>query len=369
MRTVGVEEELLLVDGESGRPRSVADRVVRSVGADGREDDVPGGSLKKEFQEQQLETDTTPHTDMDRLREELRGWRDRAIAGARESGARVVASGTSPLPVEPRRVDEPRFQRLAEHAGLTANEQMTCACHVHVAIESEEEGVGVLDRIRVWLPTILAISANSPFWQGSDSSYASYRSQVVLRWPTAGPIDVMGTPKAYHDTVAAILGTGVALDEGMLYLDARLSHHAPTVEIRVADVCLDVADAVVVAALCRALVDTAAAEWAEGVPAPHQSSQLLRLASWQAARHGITGDLLDPRTLRPRPSRTIVTELVEHVGAALSANGDVELVDRGLEQVFARGNGAIRQREVLAKTGQVTDVVATLARVTAGHGD
>jgi carboxylate-amine ligase len=256
---------------------------------------------------------------------------------------------------------------MAEHAGLTANEQMTCACHVHVAVESDEEGVGVLDRIRTWLPALLAISANSPFWQGSDSSYASYRSQVVLRWPTAGPIDVLGSPEAYHDLVTSIIASGVALDEGMLYFDARLSNHAPTVEIRVADVCPDVDDTVLVAALSRALVDTAAAEWAEGRDAPEVPSQLVKLGSWQAARHGITGGLLRAKNLRPEPARFVVEELVDHVRPALRSTGDEELVDRGVEQVFARGNGAMRQRSTLERTGQLPDVVADLARVTAGQ--
>jgi carboxylate-amine ligase len=178
---------------------------------------------------------------------------------------------------------------------------------------------------------------------------------------------VLGSPQAYHDLIESTIASGVALDEGMLYFDARLSSHAPTVEIRVADVCLDVDDAVLLAALCRALVDTAAAEWAEGVPAPDVPSQLLKLGSWQAARHGIDGDLLDAHTLRPESARAVVEDLVEHVRPALKGNGDELLVTHQLEQVFTNGNGAMRQRAVLEKTGQLSDVVADLARVTAGQ--
>lgn len=368
MRTVGVEEELLLVDAETGRARSVADRVVNAVGGES-DDDSAGGSLTREFQEQQLETDTTPHTQMGQLKAEIRQWRDKAIAAARESGARVVATGTSPWPVEPRLARDPRFERMAAHAGLTANEQMTCACHVHVAVESDDEGVAVLDRIRIWLPTLLAISANSPFWQGKDTSYASFRSQVILRWPTSGPTDVLGSPAAYHDLVEATIASGVALDVGMVYFDARLSSHAPTVEIRVADVCLDVDDAVLIAALCRALVDTAADEWRSGESAPDVPTHLIRLATWQAARHGLDDRILSAHTFRPEPARDVVAQLVDHVRPALRRNGDEPLVTHQLEQVFAHGNGATRQRAVMEKTGQLTDVVAVLARVTAGQDD
>jgi carboxylate-amine ligase len=370
VRTVGVEEELLLVDAE-GRPRSVAGRILENIAdTDGEAvDDGTGGSLTQEFKQQQLETDTAPHERMSALESEIRGWRAKAITAARDVGARVVASGTSPLPVEPARVRDPRFEQMAELVGLTADEQMSCACHVHVAIDSDDEGVGVLDRIRVWLPILLAISANSPFWQGKDTLYASFRSQVIVRWCAVGPNDVLGSAEAYHDLVDAMIASGVLLDEQMFYFDARLSSHAPTVEIRVADVCLDVEDAVLLAALCRALVDTAARAWKTGEPPPDVPTPLVRIATWQAGRRGIEADLLSPETYRPVPARTAIRQLVDHVAPALRENADEELVERLLRTLWERGNGAMRQRAILEKTGQLSDVVADLARVTAGQGD
>ena len=372
MRTVGVEEELLLVDAESGRPRSVAGRVIDTIEESADEsvsDDGSGGTLTHEFKEQQLETDTAPHTQMSALAAEIRDWRDRAISAARDADARVIASGTSPLPVEPTQVRDPRFERMAEHVGLTADEQMSCACHVHVAIDSDDEGVGVLDRIRVWLPTLLAISANSPFWQGKDTRYASFRSQVIVRWCACGPNDLIGSAEAYHDLVDSLISSGVLLDEGMFYFDARLGNHTPTVEIRIADVCLNVDDAVLIAALCRSLVDTAARSWQSDEPPPDVPTPLIRVATWQAGRHGIEGELLSPETFRPEPARTAIRQLVDHIGDALRDNGDEDLVERQLETLLARGNGAMRQRSVLEKTGQLIDVVADLARVTAGQDD
>ncbi|WP_194421466.1 carboxylate-amine ligase [Microbacterium abyssi] len=374
MRTVGVEEELLLVDAESGRPLSVAARTLRFAAeaaepVDATSDDVPGGSLEHELQQQQVETDTVPHTDMAALGDGVRAWRDHAITAARRAGARVIASGTSPLPVGAAVVGKPRYLQMVEHFGLTTSEQLTGACHVHVSVESDDEGIGVLDRIRGWLPQLLALSANSPFWRGEDTKYASFRSQAIVRWPTAGPTETFGTAERYHELVASMIASGAILDEGMIYFDARLSHHYPTVEIRVADVCPDAADTVLIAALCRGLVDTAAAAWrAEDEPTPLAVS-MLRLMSWQAGRYGIEGDLIDPRTLKPRPAREIVGDLVDHVRDALRENGDEAFVEEQIERIFARGNGAMRQRAMLEKTGQLSDVVAELARVTAGLDD
>jgi carboxylate-amine ligase len=369
MRTVGVEEELFLVDPKTGVPRSVATRILKQAGGvpEAPHPEHLGGSIEHEVQQQMLETNTAPHADLGELADDIRDCRNRAIAAARDAGARVIAAATSPLPVAPRLFQDPRYVRLAEVFGITASEQLTCACHVHVAVESDEEGVAVIDRIRCWLPILVALSANSPFWQGQDTRYASFRSQAMLRWPTAGPTDLFGSAEKYHATIEAMLKSGVMLDKGMVYFDVRLSHHAPTVEIRVSDVCPDAADTVLIAALCRGLVETAAASWHAGEAAPPVPATLLRLATWQAGRYGIAGNLVDPVTLVPRPAADVIGDLLEHVRPALAASGDEQLVERGIAAVLARGTGAMRQRMVFDRTGSVADVVADLARVTAGQ--
>lgn len=369
MRTVGVEEELLLVDSQSGLPRSVSGEVLGVAVACGDDtgEDPRGGSLKHELQQEQFEVNTPPASQMSGLETELRNWRDKAIRAADGAGAHVVAAGTSPLEVRPRLMPAARYERMSQRFGITASEHLVCGCHVHVSVESDEEAVGVLDRIRIWLPALLALSSNSPFWQGVDSTYSSFRSQVLTRWPGAGPSDVFGSAESYRQRAAAMIASGVVLDSGMVYFDARLSHRFPTVEIRVADVCLDVRDTVLIAALCRALVDTAGRHWAAGEPPPSVPAAMLRLATWQAGREGIAGSLLDPHALLPRPARGVIEALVDHVGAALRDSGDDAMVTERLREVFERGTGATRQRAVLEKTGQLSEVVADLARVTAGQ--
>ena len=369
MRTVGIEEELLLVDARTGVPTAVAAQVLHVAGQhdDVGHDDLEHGAMVHELQQQQLETYTPPESDMTRLAADLRAWRGRAISRAAEVGARVIASGTSPLPARPELVPTTRYTEMAERFGLTARENLLCGCHVHVGVESPDEAIGVLDRIRVWLPVLLALSANSPYWAGDDSGYASYRSQVLQRWPTSGPSELFGSPAAYERHRAEILGSGVLLDEAMIYTDARPSHRYPTVEIRVADTCADSDDAILVAALCRGLVETAAREYAAGDPAPQVSTAVLRLADWEASKYGVSDQLLDPLTLRPRPAHEVIEQLVEHVAPALVESGDEPLVTKGIERVLTHGSGATRQREVLARTHALSCVVDDLARVTAGE--
>ena len=368
--TVGVEEEFLLVNADLEGTSPVATQVLRVAAARGDAGEQAGrGSLVYELQEQQLETYTSPHLSMSTLETELRAWRTKAASAACEAEARVVASATSPVVVKPRRVHTPRYDRMAERFGIVTSEQLTCGCHVHVSVTSPEEAVGVLDRIRVWLPSLLALSANSPFWEGQDTSYASFRSQALGRWPVSGPTDVFGTAENYHALVDGLLASGVILDEGMLYFDARCSHRYPTVEIRMPDVCLDVRDAVLIAALCRALVETSAEEWAAGEPPPPVPTALLRLATWQAARWGVSEKLLDPLTSRPRPASDVIGTLLDHVRHTLRCSDDQALVTEGIDRLFVGGNGATQQRDVFAKTGYLSDVIAALAQATGGQGD
>ncbi|MFI8825546.1 glutamate--cysteine ligase [Streptomyces sp. NPDC053431] len=364
MRTVGVEEELLLVSATTGEPLAVSSAVLAAAAVSG--DEEAQGVFEKELHQEQLEFATKPLSDMRELREEIVRWRGEAARHAEEAGARVAALATSPLPVEPSRNLGPRYRWMAEQFALTTQEQLTCGCHVHVSVASDEEGVAVLDRIRPWLALLNAISGNSPFWGGQDSGYSSYRSRVWNRWPSAGPYEPFGSAEGYHERVRDMLATGVLRDTGMIYFDARLSHSYPTVEIRVADVCLEPDTTVLVATLARGLVETAAQAWREGVPAARIPAGVLRLASWRAARSGLRGPLLDPRTMRETPAEAALDALLEHTDAALRACGDREAAHRALDRLLARGGGAQRQRELHQGGCDLGEVVRECVRITVG---
>ncbi|NUU17861.1 glutamate--cysteine ligase [Cellulomonas humilata] len=335
---MGVEEEFLLVTPE-GRPEPVATTVLRHASAvEQSSPDEPGGDLEKEFKQEQIETSTPPRADLTELAAEIRAGRARADALARRAGARIAALAAAPQVVESTVLPDRRAYAIRAEFGRTAQDQLTCGCHVHVSIDDPDEGVRILDHLRPWNAVLLALSGNSPSWQGSATGYASYRSQVWGRWPTAGPTAPFGDAAGYRSVVDELLRTGAILDEGMVYFDARLSSRYPTVEVRVADVCLDAEDAALQAALVRGL-----AEAAMGEPMRQPRTELLRAATWRAARSGLTGDLVSPLTGTPLPAAEVVGQLVEHVRPALAAAGDLEWVERHVATVLRRGNGAIQQ--------------------------
>jgi carboxylate-amine ligase len=234
--------------------------------------------------------------------------------------------------------------------------------HVHVDVSDDEEGVRVIDGLRPWLPLLTALTSNSPYASGSDTGYASWRQQVWTRWPTAGTAEPYGTLAEYRRVRDTQIRVGAALDDGMLYYDARLSASYPTVEIRVSDTCTEVDDAVLAAALARALVETVAETTHPGEPV---RSDLLRAAWWRAARYGLTGDLVHPESWDLVPAADALAALAHAVGPALEAAGDIDLVDAGLSRLATQGTGARRQRQAFERTGDLREVVTDLvARTT-----
>ncbi len=352
-RKIGVEEELLLVDPDTHRLTGLARRAVREHDGDG---------VEEELFRQQIETTTEPAVTADDLGRSIREGRRAVGESAAAAGARPAAMALPALADDGHDITQDlRYQHIRDEYGELAAQSLTCAMHLHVDVVDDEEAVAVTDRMRPWLPVLLALSANSPYWRGLDTGHASWRSQVWSRWPSAGPREPFGDPAGYRRATALLQEWGAALDPGMLYLDARLAQDFPTVEIRVADVCTEVDDAVLIALLSRALVETEATVWRRDDTPSQWRGDLLKAAGWRAARFGVPGPLVHPGTLALAPTRGVVEALLDHVRDALEDAGDTRLVADLFEQLLARGNGAVRQRSVFEGSGDLGRVVADVA--------
>jgi glutamate---cysteine ligase / carboxylate-amine ligase len=357
-RTAGIEEELLVVDPATRSVTSRAREVLRSHQE--RRDD---GDLDKELFRHQLETRTQPSRDVDDLVRQVVAGRRTASEAAAEHDLAVAVSGSVPLATEePVISDNDRYRDMAETYGLVVRRGTTCGMHVHVAIESPEEGVRCLDRIAPWLPVLLAVSVNSPFCEAQDTGYASWRTHLWSSWPSAGPTERFGSLAGYRRACERLIASGAARDSGMLYFDARLSEGQPTLECRVLDAVTEPKDVGLLTALVRALVETAASQWPRGLP--DWRTEELRAARWRASRYGLADDLLDPRDHELRPAREVLETLVELVSDRLEAAGDVPRVEEGVERVLA-GTGATRQRAAHERTGSLEGVVDDLIARTA----
>ena len=353
--TIGVEEEYHLLDAETFALRPRADRVLPTARA------KLGERVTAEINLSQAEVSTPICETLDDARRHLSHLRTTLAAAALEHDTLIAASGTHPFsewlgqPITPGL----RYEGLEEDYQQLAREQLVCGCHVHVAVPDRDTAVHVMNRTRPWLAVLLALSANSPFWQGINTGYASYRWPLFRRWPMTGAPPPLDSAAAYDAMVDSLVRTGSISDASYLYWDIRPSTRYATVEFRVADVCTSVDDAVLLAALCRSLVRTAVG--AGDAPMDHPSHEVLQAAAWRAARYGLGGELVDVAAGASRPAAHVVRSLLAHLRADLEDHGEWDEVSGGVERILADGNGADRQCRVYEETG---DLVAVARMVT-----
>jgi carboxylate-amine ligase len=347
--TVGVEEEFLLVS---------ADGSLSALGpalADDTEE--PDGELQRELAQCQVEAASSVCGRAEEVLAQLDAMRGRLAKAAARRDCRLIATAT---PIQARNTrlkvtPEHRYRRMAEHFGEITQTGLTCGCHVHVRVPDRETGVRVSNHLRPWLPLFLALTANSPYNDGRDTGYASWRHVLWSRWPSAGPPPVFGSLDEYESTVAAMLRSGAMLDRGMLYWDIRLSDQHPTIEVRISDVTRDPTYAAIAAALLRGLVHrTLDDSDAEPVAVP---TDVLRASLWRAARDGLAGSCLTPDGEQLRPAVAQLRDLAKDLAPTLHALGDGAFVEDALEDALERGGGAQRQRDAYAKRQCFDDVV------------
>lgn len=344
--TVGVEEELQLVD-DSGALRGVARKVIEKVAVDrdGAIEDV--GGIEPELQVSQLEIVTPVCESLGEVRGELvRLRRLAAAAAAAESGCRLVSAGSNPgarwrdqqvTPKEP-------YERIHEVYAQLGREQVVFGCHVHVAVDERDLRIRTMNHVRPWVPTLLALSASSPHWQGDDTGYASYRYLTFSRWPTFLTPGVFDGWSDYQTHIDVLLESGSIDAPGRLYWTVRPSANFDTLEFRMCDACTTVDEAVLVTGLIRALVAVSLEKARAGEPPPDVRPELVRAAEWRAARWGLGAELIDLSTNRAEPARQVVGALLEHVRPGLEETGDLAEVDDLLERLLASGGSAARQR-------------------------
>lgn len=350
MTTFGIEEEYLLLDPATGYPAFASTEVETYLQRSPR---VDNEDVQRELLSCQLETSTPPCNTAGEALSSLSTFRNELNAAALKSRVRAAAVGTAPrLDTDATELtDKQRYYRIKENARAIVVDQYCNGQHVHVGIPDREAGVQALNRIGPWLPIITALSANSPYWQGRDSGFASWRTVHFRRWPIQGIPPLFADAADYDRRVDGLLRTGTIFDRGLVTWMARLSDNYPTLEVRAADVQLTAEDSVLLAVLVRGLVATALEEAGKGTPPHEVFPELLDAALWQAGRHGLEGELVNTRSGNLIPGHTAVDLFLEHIGSALEASGDAGFAREGVERLKREGTGSRRQRAAYERGG------------------
>jgi carboxylate-amine ligase len=356
--TFGVEEEFLVLDN-AGQLAPAAQLVLSS--STGTDD-----GLQPEMVACQVESSTPVCTSVSELLGHLRRLRQQLSNGARAHGLQLVASGTPPLaeadpaPLTPDR----RYRRISTQFRALLSNANVCGCHVHVGVPDRVTGLGVLNHLRPWLPVLLAMSANSPLVDGTDTGYASWRHILMSAWPSAGPPPYLESLDRYDATIDAMTRSGALLDPAMVYWAVRLSPRYPTIEVRVCDVAATAEEAALVGVLVRGLVVLALERIGRGEDVPRVPQDVVRADLWRAARDGLTGRCAAPSGGPTSPAVHVLHRLVREVRPVLTSE-ERGFVDSMVRLLLVRdGDGATRQRAALARSGSIKDVIAMLAERT-----
>jgi carboxylate-amine ligase len=351
--SIGVEEEFQIVDAETRALRSRAGKLLPRARA------RVGDDVTNELYLSQIEVGTIACATLAEVRSELVRLRRAVIEAARRDGCRIAAAGTHPFSHwhDQTLTPKDRYHAIADEFQQVAREQIIFGCHVHIGIADREAAVQVMNRARPWLATLLALSANSPFWLGNETGYASYRTELFGRFPMTGTPQAFSSRAEYDGLVADLVACGAIEDASHIYWDARPSSHVETLEFRVADVCMSVDETVMLAGLTRAVARTCHDQWVRGEAVPPIRPELLRAAKWRASRFGHDGELIDVFDRRAMPAADVVKRLLEFVRPWLEEAGEWHEVATLVKNVSSRGTGARRQREVWTRTGRWEDVV------------
>lgn len=356
--TIGVEEEFHLVDPATYRlTRSPALATAVLHGES-------GPHLHAEITTTQLESATGICRTLSDLRAELVTTRAEAAGAAARAGVRILAASTHPFDSwqEQDITPAPRYEAMVTRWAGLAQQQDIVGCHVHVGVPDLGTAVAVMDRARPYLAVLLAMTGSSPFHDGVDTGHESYRTMWWSRWPTTGPPEYLGSAERFTDVVAGLVASGVIADASHLYWDLRPSSHLPTLEFRLADVCTEVDDVVLHAALVRSLVRVLAGRTEREEPCPRPRAELLRAARWRAARYGLEGRLFDPLRRELVPARVAVRRLLGELRDDLSAHEEWAPVVDLVERLFERGSSSSRQRRTWLRTGDWRAVAARIVR-------
>ncbi len=368
MRSFSVSEEMLPIDPVGLRPASLkSEMTLRYEKGAGTHDpwhspDQTQSALSVGLLGERIRVVGPREATLLELLETVRVGRALADRAARAQGRRAVALGSPIFTVIPER---PATAIQGEPGpGMVTSENSMCGFRIHVGVDSPEEGVQVLDRIRVWLPVLLALSANSPFWHERPTRSNSFRYSSRSTSPFPRISDVFGSAEEYERQMRHKTHPAAARSSASTDLDAELSATRDTVNVLLTDVCMDAAHAAVVAAITRALVEVLARQWRENIPPATASVADLRAASWFAAMNGVHRKLMSPISGSVSPARGVVVELLELVCPVLLEYGEAEYVEAVVADLLHHGNGSRRQRTAYSVRQDLHDVVDVALRST-----
>ena len=355
--TIGIEEELMILDGETLELVNAIESMLEPS---------PTGEIKPELMESVLEVSTDPCKDTEEAGVQLRALRRQVIERAASKGMKIGSAGTHPFAMweDQRIVARPRYRDLIAALRFVARQELIFGVHVHVGVDDPDKAIHVANGMRVHMPVLLGLSANSPFWRADLTGLASTRTPIFRAFPRVGIPPTYKDWEDYSQRIDFMVNARVIEDYTYLWHDVRPHPNFGTVEIRVMDSQTHVEHTLGLAALVQGLVKELSEHFDAGQKLSRYPFEMLDENKWLAARHGLEGELVDlpgsERVATRELARRLLDRMREHCEDLGSA---AELAH--VEDLLERGNGAARQVVVYEANHDLREVTAEIVAATA----
>jgi carboxylate-amine ligase len=351
--SIGIEEEYQTVDPET---RDLKSHIHAEIVQKGKT--ILAEHVKPEMHQSVLEIGTGVCRNIKEAKEEIRSIRRQIVTLAKQNGLRLAAAGTHPF-AEWRRQEiypDERYHTIVEDMKMVARANLIFGLHVHIGIEDRETAIHIMNGARYFLPHILALSANSPFWQGMDTGLRSYRCKVFDKFPRTNIPDLYSSWSEFEDYVNLLIKTNCIDNAKKIWWDIRPHPHFPTLEFRICDIPMRVDESIAIAALCQAVIAKLYRLHEQNLTFRHYSRALIMENKWRAARYGIHGKLIDFGKQTEVPVRDLIYEILDFVSDVTGELGSADEIAYIL-RILEEGGGADRQLGVFANTGDLNQVV------------
>ncbi len=348
---LGVEEELHIVDASTGELVSKIEEVMARLPED------LSDAVSYELFQSVLEIKTPPCATVADAEERLRELRNRVGSWTAACGAALASAGTHPFSRyrDQKITDQDRYRKVIRTLRWVAEREVIFGQHVHIAVPGEDEVIEAHNRLSEWAPLLLALSSNSPFWQGRDTGFESTRVKIFETFPRAGLPPAFPDYESFESYVDLMVGSGAMDDYTFCWWDVRPHARIGTIELRILDSQTRLDHAVALTALTQCLVVSALSTPPKG---PYHRELALE-NKWRASRHGLDAAFYDLDRRTNVPARDVARAIVEELRpVSQDLRCEAELLS--ILEIVEGGTGSQHQRRVYEESGDFLDVVAYL---------
>lgn len=354
--TLGVELEIQLLDGESLALAPLSNEILDIVGNG-------SDSIKHELMLSNIEVNTKICNNVAEVHADMSATLKILAEAALKKGSKLLVAGTHPFSHWKEQVitEDKRYHRLLHKLAIIAKRFNIFGLHVHVGIGNGKKCMYIMNRLLYYLPHLLAISSNSPFWNGYETGLKSYRSKVFETLPTAGLPFYFKDWEEYKFLVERYIATGTIETIREIWWDVRPHPDFGTIEVRICDSPSSLKEVVAVTALVQALIARLSDDYEKGVEMKSAPPWVIRENKWRASRHGLNGSFISEDASYTVNIAEAIKKLVIELqlyGEKLDSSNELEYIN----EIIGMGDGASRQLRIYKDRGDLKSVVSSFSK-------